>query len=679
MKNKEDFLVEIGTEEMPAAFVKDFAIFFKDKLKVNMKKYNLNDYEEIKTYATPRRIALIIKKLSKKQQNQIIEKQGPSFNIAFDNKGNPTKAALGFAKSCNTTLDKLEKVETDKGSWLFFKKETIGEKIENLIPKIVTDTLKSLPIKTMRWGESSTEFIRPVRWIVAMYGKKTIKTKILNLKSGNLTHGHRFLSPDSINLEKANDYESVLKEKGFTIASFEKRKKSIEDQIKKISKQVVIDEDLLDEITGLVEWPVALLCNFSKDFLKLPKEFLISAMQKHQKCFPIRAEKNKNKLVAKFITISNIESKNQKQVIDGNEKVMNARLFDANFFFQNDLKTPLLENVEKLKNIIFQEKLGTLYDKTKRMTNLSITIAKWIKTDPDITEQAACVSKCDLTTKIVGEFPELQGIAGFYYSENKVIGNAIKEQYLPRFAKDTLPKTKIGAVLAIADRIDSIVGIFGINEIPTGSKDPFALRRAALGILRIIIEKNIDIDLIDLIDQSMGNYPFFKDSTKEKVLNFMFERLRNLYLDNSKISNQIFSSVFVKQITNIVDFNERIKGVLHFQKLKEASSLSSANKRVNNILKDIKENEKPDEKLFTKSYEKRLYSEILRKKEITKSFIKNRKYKEAFLELAKLNTPINNFFDNVMVMTNDGKIKNNRIKLLNQLKILFSNIADISL
>ena len=437
--------------------------------------------------------------------------------------------------------------------------------------------------------------------------------------------------------------------------------------------------ETLDEITGLVEWPVALLCNFSKDFLKLPKEFLISAMQKHQKCFPIRAEKNKNKLVAKFITISNIESKNQKQVIDGNEKVMNARLFDANFFFQNDLKTPLLENVEKLKNIIFQEKLGTLYDKTKRMTNLSITIAKWIKTDPDITEQAACVSKCDLTTKIVGEFPELQGIAGFYYSENKVIGNAIKEQYLPRFAKDTLPKTKIGAVLAIADRIDSIVGIFGINEIPTGSKDPFALRRAALGILRIIIEKNIDIDLIDLIDQSMGNYPFFKDSTKEKVLNFMFERLRNLYLDNSKISNQIFSSVFVKQITNIVDFNERIKGVLHFQKLKEASSLSSANKRVNNILKDIKENEKPDEKLFTKSYEKRLYSEILRKKEITKSFIKNRKYKEAFLELAKLNTPINNFFDNVMVMTNDGKIKNNRIKLLNQLKILFSNIADISL
>jgi glycyl-tRNA synthetase beta chain len=711
-----DLLVEIGTEELPPKSLSELVEAFAQGIEKGLQKAKLS-FAKIEEYATPRRLAVLVTDLVSKQQDQIIERRGPAWQNAFDNKGKPTKATLGFAKSCGAEIKDLKKLETEKGAWVFYKQRQPGVAAVKLIPEIVTQALKTLPIpRMMRWGAGDVEFVRPVHWVVMMYGKKVINANIFGIKTGQETHGHRFHYPHNMLITKPKDYESLLEKKGFVIADFVKRKNIIYKQIKKTRATAIINDELLSEVAGLVEWPVALLGNFKKDFLRLPKEVLISALQKHQKYFPVNNKQNK--LLPQFIAISNIKSKKPKQVIEGNERVINARLTDAEFFYHADVKKPLENNLEKLKGLVFQDKLGSMYDKTLRVTKLAEYIAKQINADMKQTKHAAKLSKADLITEMVGEFPDLQGIMGSYYSG--II--ALKEQYLPRFSGDTLPATKIGQALSIADRIDTLVGIFAINQAPTGDKDPFGLRRAALGILRIIIEKKLNLDLLVLINKALQNYGFEKDSKgllqsdhlshprengdpkkhyksmdsrlrgnddqrensdcnspSKSILDFLFERLRFWYLEKG-VSSHVFAAVLARFPTSPLDFDRRVQAVIEYQKLKAAKSLAIANKRVSNILKKTRVvSNKIKVDLLIEKEEQELVKQIAEQEKIIQPFYNEKNYSKILKTLAKLKKPVDDFFDKVMVMTEDEKLKNNRLALLNKLRNLFLHVADISL
>ncbi len=673
---KQDFLLEIGTEELPPKALVKLSEALAQEITIGLSKANVA-HGEVKTYATPRRLAVLVTQLEASQPDQINERRGPAMQAAYDKEGKPTKAALGFAASCNTTIDKISTLSNDKGSWLFYEQQFPGQPVTKLLPEIVTQALKKLPIpRPMHWGNYDFEFIRPIHWVVMLYGKNIIKTTIFGLESANKTYGHRFHHPESIVLSEPNDYEKALTAAN-VIPDFSKRKAKIRQQILKLAQYAVIDEDLLNEVTALVEWPVALMGKFAPRFLKLPPEVLITSMKKHQKCFPVYDQDHK--LLPNFITISNIKSRKPQQVIAGNERVINARLTDAEFFYHNDLKMPLEHYLEQLKNIIFQNQLGSVYDKTMRITKLATYIAAETKTDIEQTKRAATLAKTDLLTSMVGEFPNLQGTMGYYYAkhfkEPTNVALALKEQYLPRFANDTLPETKVGAAVAIADRIDTIVGIFGINQAPTGAKDPFGLRRAALGILRIIIEKQLDLDLAELLTKAISNYDLQIDSNK--ILEFLFERLRSYYLEQG-ITPQVFAAVLANKPTKPLDFAKRIEAVTAFQLLPEAAALAAANKRVSNILKKISEETysgQPKSSLFAEPAEYELFDLIQAKEKSSK----NKNYTEMLLDLAELKQPIDNFFDTVMVMTDDLKLCHNRLKLLHQLRLLFLQVADISL
>lgn len=666
-----DLLIEIGTEELPPKAVQNLGRAFAYGIEHGLQKEDVS-FSAVKYYATPRRLAVLVEHLADKQKNQVIERRGPAWQAAFDEKGKPTAATLGFAKSCGAKVTDLKKIETEKGSWVFYKQKKHGVETIKLIPDITRHALKTLPIpRLMRWGEGSEEFVRPVHWVVMLYGNKIIKTTVLGIKTDQETRGHRFHYPHKISITKPKEYSAILEKKGFVIADFEKRKNIIRKQIKKISADAIIDEELLDEVTGLVEWPVALLGSFKKHFLQLPKEVLISTMQKHQKYFHLQDKKGG--LLPHFIIISNIKSRRPKQVISGNEKVINARLTDAEFFYHFDLKKPLEENVEKLKGLVFQADLGTMYDKTTRLEHLAEYIAKQIDADTKETKQAARLSKADLLTTMVGEFPDLQGIMGYYYT--KIV--ALEEQYLPRFSGDDLPKTKIGQALAIADRIDTLVGIFGINQLPTGDKDPYGLRRAALGILRIIIEKELDLDLFGLVNKALQNYNFKIDP--KPILDFLFERLRFWYLEQG-VSTNVFAAVLARYPTAPLDFARRIQAVIGFQKLKAAESLAVANKRVSNILKKSEAvTNKVNNDLLVEKEEQDLASQIAEQEKIIHPLCAGKDYAKVLAALAKLKDPIDKFFDKVLVMAEDEKLKNNRLALLTKLRNLFLNVADISL
>ena len=661
-----DLLIEIGTEELPPNSVQELVRDFARGVELGLQKAKLN-FKETKSYATPRRLAVLVKGLINKQKDQIIERRGPSLQAAFDKQGKPTKATLGFAKSCGAQIKDLAKRETEKGAWVFYKQKQAGVATVNLIPEIVSQSLKTLPIpRMMRWGDGDVEFVRPVHWVIMLYGNKVINAEIFGIKTGKETRGHRFHHPHKILITKQKDYEDLLEKKGFVMADFVKRKKTIYKQIKKISNSATINEQLLGEVAGLVEWPVASLGSFKKHFLQLPKEVLFSAMQKHQKYFPINNKQG-------FIVISNIKSKKPQQVIAGNEKVLNARLADAEFFYQMDRKAPLKNNLEKLKGLVFQDKLGSMYDKTLRMEKLAAYIAKQIGADVKKTKQAAKLSKADLVTEMVGEFPDLQGIMGYYYSGLV----SLKEQYLPRFSGDSLPTTKIGQALAIADRIDTLAGIFGINQIPTGDKDPYGLRRAALGILRIIIEKKLDLDVQALINKALQNYNL-KINAKP-ILDFLFGRLHFWYLEKG-ISPHIFAAVLARLPTSPLDFDRRTHAVIAFQKLPEAQSLAIANKRVSNILKrTTRAVDKIKSDLLVEKEEQELAKQIAAQEKIIKPLLAQKNYTKILTTLAKLKNPIDRFFDKVMVMTDDKKLKDNRLALLNKLRNLFLHVADISL
>ncbi|PID43621.1 MAG: glycine--tRNA ligase subunit beta [Gammaproteobacteria bacterium] len=686
-----DFLVEIGTEELPPRALKNLSASFQSGIENGLGNTGIG-FTSITSFATPRRLAVLINGLDTRQPDSQVERKGPAASAAYDADGNPTRALQGFARSCNTTPDQLEKIETPKGEWLVYRATRPGQPTRDLLPQIVSDSLSGLPIpKRMRWGASRTEFVRPAHWVIMLLGDEVIDCTILGLKASNMTRGHRFMAPSQVGIATPNDYAALLESQGKVIASFDKRRQQIEKSVANIAQtvngQAVIDEDLLDEVTGLNEWPVPLIGKFDEKFLEVPAQALISSMKEHQKYFHVvSSDDTDNAMLPYFITISNIESKDPAQVVSGNEKVIRPRLSDAAFFFETDQKSTLESRVEQLKPIVFQASLGTVYDKITRVSRIAGDIAEQIGGERELGKRAGYLCKSDLVTEMVLEFPDLQGIMGYHYAcndgEPEEVALALNEQYLPRFSGDTLPTTKTGCALSIADKMDTIVGIFGINQPPSGTKDPFALRRAALGVLRIIVEKELNLDLRQCIRLAIEQHESLPaENLEETVFEYMLERFRAWYED-AGIDTAVYLAVHARRPAKPLDFDHRIKAVNEFIKLPEADALAAANKRVSNILGKQNANDisqtihydllKEEAEILLGTTLKDLSGEV-------DPLFEQGDYQSGLTRLAKLKNPIDRFFDEVMVMTEDERIRNNRLALLAELRRLFIRVADISL
>lgn len=689
--HRDDFLVEIQTEELPPKSLLRLAQSFAEQMHHALTNVHLA-FAEINYFATPCRLAVLVKKLNAKQADQVIERKGPAKNAAFDQHGHPTSAAIGFARSCSVAPADLNIIENEQGQWLAFQQRIQGKTVQELLPIIVRECLKQLPIpKKMYWRNGEAQFIRPIHHVVMMYGAGIIKMTLFGCESGQLTRGHRFLTKKLIKISHPSKYSIQLRKSGYVIADFSERREVIQQQINKclarLNKkyQALIRPELLDEVTGLVEWPVAFCGEFDEGFLRLPSEVLISAMQDHQRYFPVIDENQS--LVPYFIVVSNIPSKNPQQIIQGNQNVLRARLADASFFYQMDQKESLQERVSRLQGVLFQAKLGTLYDKTKRLEKIVSFITKKINVNENPTLRAASLAKTDLTTQMVNEFPELQGAMGYYYAlhdqEGDDVALAVREHYLPRFSGDHLPKTIAGQVLAIADRIDTLVGTFGISKISTGDKDPYGLRRAALGVLRILLEYQLNIDLKELFSYAWSCYsqPLENKEALTQLLFFMQERMRVLFQEQG-VGPDVFAAVAALGITHPVDAYARIKAVQAFKKLREANALSIANKRVSNIISKYKDEvgaQEIDIAFFEKPAEQELARQLDLKKKSIHQLCQLGKYEEVLFQLAELRQPIDDFFDQVMVMTDDKTRRENRILLLTKLRALFLQVADIAL
>lgn len=687
MSNR-DLLIEIGTEELPPKALLFLSGAFQKEIEKNLNDCNLK-FSGSKSFATPRRLTVKIDGLKEMQDAISIEKFGPTIKAAFDEDGKATKAAEGFARSCGVAVEELDQKDDDKVVKLYFTKQEEGKPAVDLLPDVVNGALDALPIpKRMRWGSLRDEFVRPVHWAMILFGSEVVPTSILGVEAGSTTRGHRFHSPEEITVPSPADYEKLLSEKGYVIPCFEKRmalvRAQVESEAEKLGAIVTIENDLLEEVTALVEWPVALTGSFDEAFLAVPKEALVSSMKKHQKCFTL--EDSNGNILPHFITVSNLESQDPQKVVAGNERVIRPRLADAAFFFEQDKNTRLESRQEKLKTVIFENTLGTVHDKSMRVERLAAFIADAIGADSKLAIRAAKLGKCDLLTGMVGEFADLQGIMGYYYAlhdgENEEVARALNEQYMPRFAGDELPSTKSGIVLALAERIDTIVGLFGIGQPPTGSKDPYALRRAALGILRIIVEKELPLDLADCVANAIFHYPSLpeKEGLKKAVLDFIFERFRAWYIDEG-VSANIFLAVDAVRPSSPLDFSMRINAVQEFASLKEAEALSKANKRVSNILakSDSVLACSVDSSLLSEEAEKELARQIQSLLDEVGPLLLEQNYTAALSSMASLQAGVDRFFDEVMVNTEDEKVRNNRQSLLNQLRKLFLQIADISL
>lgn len=683
----ETLLIELGTEELPPKSLKTLATAFYEGVKSQLDSNDLT-YEDIKWFATPRRLAIQVLALSNKQADKVVEKRGPAVNVAFDDEGQASKAAMGWARSNGITVEQAERLITPKGEWLLHKATVTGKTIAELVPEMVTTALNKLPIaKPMRWGAERTQFIRPVHTLTMMYGEQIISGSALGVSSSNKVQGHRFHHQGLVTINHANDYQVEL-EKAFVKVDYQARQDEIVEQIKvaadSISATALIDDDLLEEVTSLVEWPVTLVGTFDEDFLNVPAEPLIYSMKDHQKYFPVN--NSEGELVNKFIFVANIESKEPKEVIFGNEKVIRPRLADAEFFFKTDKKQSLESRLETLESVLFQKQLGTLKAKSERIAQLSKVIAKQIGENQEQAYRAGLLSKTDLLSDMVQEFPQVQGTMGKYYAindgEDAAIAQALEDQYRPRYAGDNLPEGTIGCAVAISDKIDSLVGIFGINQPPKGDKDPFALRRAAIGVIRIIIEKQLDLDLAELINESITLFgeKLSNENTAENVLDFIMGRFRAFYQEQG-IAVDVIQAVLAKKPSAPLDFEKRIKAVSYFGELPEATTLAAANKRVGNILAKF------DGQLYD-NFKVELAKELA-ESELADTFndisikvaplLADKNYQAALTELAQLKTPIDTFFDNVMVMSDDETVKINRLTLLNEIRNSFFAIADISL
>ncbi len=689
-------LIEIGTEELPPKALKRLAMAFADEIRSGLDDQSLT-FDAINWYATPRRLAVIVQQLAASQEDRDITRRGPALAAAFDQDGNPTRAAEGFAGSCGVGVDKLETLETDKGSWLVFNAFEKGKVSAELIPEIIKKALGKLPIpKRMRWGDRDAEFVRPVHWSVVLLGNEVVPCSIMDTTADNVTYGHRFHYPKPIRLRSATDYLKKLEDTGKVIADFEKRKNLIEKSVNKLAAQLkgeaIIDADLLDEVTSLVEWPVAISGSFDRKFLDLPGEVLTSSMQSHQRYFPVQ-KKDSHELLNHFITVSNIESKNNKEIQSGNEKVIRPRLTDAEFFWKRDGSQSLGDFGVHLKDVIFQKKIGTLADKTERIKQLAIYMAPLLNVKKKEAGRAAELSKCDLFTEMVGEFPELQGVMGRYYAiksgEDPQVAQALDEQYMPRYAGDNLPTFHIGQILAIADKIDTVVGIFGIGQAPTGDRDPFGLRRAAIGILRIIGESGHVLYLGELIDKSIAVYGevLVKQGNTE-TLSQLKSEVQLFFKERARynLREQGFTAEEVEAVLDLYanrpwEYIGRLNAVREFMALSEAAVLAEANKRIINII--VKSNIKhisviPDVDLFETEEERKLFEATSNIAGKVNGFIENGKFSDALYATAKLHGPVTDFFDKVMVNVDNERLRNNRFALLYNIAELTNQVANIS-
>ncbi len=680
-------LVEIGTEELPPKSLKSLGLAFRDGIVAGLEARALT-HGEVEWYASPRRLAVLIREVALQAPDKEMQVLGPPVDRARDESGDWTPAASGFARKQGVEPDQLISIDTDKGPRLGLQKVESGETLKACLNTLINDSIQQLPIaKRMRWGAHRTEFVRPVHWVLAMIGSETEPVEVLGHVAGNVTRGHRFHSEGELTLAHAEDYVSSLAA-GRVVASFDERRQMIREQVadeaSTLKANAVIDEDLLDEVTGLVEWPVALTGSFDRAFLEVPAEALISSMKEHQKYFHLVDDQDQ--LVPHFITVSNIESANPELVIEGNERVIRPRLSDAAFFYNTDKQTPLSERVDALGAIVFQQKLGTLLDKTRRLQSLAAAIAELIGADAALADRAALLSKADLVSDMVQEFSDMQGVAGAYYArsdgEPEAVASAIAQHYWPKFSGDQLPQHSTATCLALADRLDTLVGIFGIGQPPTGSKDPFALRRASLAVLRIVVEQELDLDMAQCLQLACAQYPaeLLQEDTQEQVLAYMIERFRARY-EEVDIAVETFKAVSALGLTRPLDIERRVLAVNAFTGLAEAAALAAANKRVSNILGKLDGDHQFAEvsaNLLVEQEEKGLYAALERVSASSAECLTGGDYQGALATLAGLREPVDAFFDGVMVNAEEPDLRANRLNLLYALRGLFTQVADIS-
>lgn len=682
----QNFLVEIGTEELPPKALKTLATSFADNVEAELNQAGLT-FDKIEWFAAPRRLAVKVLNLATQQPSKEIEKRGPAVSAAFDAEGKPTKAAEGWARGCGITVDQAERIATDKGEWLVHRAKIEGQPTKNLLNDIVANALAKLPIpKPMRWADKTVQFIRPVHTVTMLLGDELIEGEILGVASARTIRGHRFLGEKEFEIQHADQYPQLLRDKGSVVADFNERKAEIlaKSQAKATALGGVadIEESLLEEVTSLVEYPNVLAAKFEERFLEVPAEALVYTMKGDQKYFPIYDKDGK--LLPHFIFVSNINPEDPTAIIEGNEKVVRPRLTDAEFFFKTDLKQKLVDRLPRLETVLFQQQLGTLKDKTDRIEQLAGEIAKQIGADEAKAKRAGLLSKCDLMTNMVFEFTDTQGVMGMHYArhdgEDEEVAVALNEQYMPRFAGDELPKSLVASAVALADKFDTLTGIFGIGQAPKGSADPFALRRAALGALRIIVEKNLPLDLEDLVKKSTALFgdKLTNQNVVTDVVDFMLGRFRAWYQDEG-IAVDVIQAVLARRPTRPADFDARVRAVSHFRTLDSAEALAAANKRVSNIL--AKADAAIGEINLTacvEPAEKALAEAVLVLRTEVQPLIAQGDYTTVLDKLANLRAPVDSFFDNVMVNAEDPALRQNRLAILNTLQGLFLQVADIS-
>ena len=685
VSKQQHLLFELGSEELPPKTLLKLSNALLNGIVQGLNAAELT-FTASKAYATPRRLAVFIENLASSQPDKTVEKRGPAIQAAYAPDGSPSKAALGFAASCDTTFDQLERLKTDKGEWLAYTQAVKGQATEALIPDIIRQSIANLPIaKRMRWGSFTTEFVRPVHWAVLLYGDKVIETEILGLQTGATTQGHRFHASQKITIDKPENYADILCTQGKVIADIEQRKTIIRNAAQQAAAAVNgyahIEEDLLEEIAALNEWPVPITGGFDSRFLVLPAEVLITTMQTNQKYFPV---KNANgELLAHFITFSNIESSRPESIQQGNERVVTPRLSDAEFFWKQDRRQTLADRVASLSNIVFQEKLGTVAEKSQRVMKLAEFIAERLNADVVLAKRAALLAKTDLMTEMVGEFGNLQGIMGRYYAladnEPAEVAWALEEQYFPKQSGSVTASSPIGQVLAIAEKIDTLTGIFSAGLIPTGDKDPYALRRAALGTLRTVIENNLTLNIREVITFSLTlfTHSFDVTSTQAAVIDFVFDRLKGYCLDHGYSADE-FDAVMTVKPADPLDFMQRLDAVKAFRQLPEAESLAAANKRIRNILKKSESPAAATVGVLVETAELQLLSSAKLAAVAIAPLLAGHDYAATLTRLAALRNDVDAFFDSVMVMCDDFELRANRLALLNMLSEQFLTCADIS-
>lgn len=689
----ENLLIEVGTEELPPKSLRNLAESFLANFTDELTKADL-PFDSALWYAAPRRLAINIIGLAQAQADKVVEKRGPAVSSAFDADGNPTKAAQGWARGNGITVDQAERLVTDKGEWLVHQAKIVGVDTKSLITDMAQRALDKLPIpKPMRWGSNKTQFIRPVHTVTMLLGSELVEGELLGIKSDRVIRGHRFMGQASFELDHADNYLTALKEQGKVLADYHLRKSIIkadsETAAAKIGGVADIQEDLLEEVASLVEWPIVLTAHFEEKFLAVPSEALVYTMKGDQKYFPVFD--NTGKLLPNFIFVTNIESKDPQQIIAGNEKVVRPRLADAEFFFNTDKKHTLESRLTSLETVVFQKQLGTLKARVERISELAGFIAtelnsQGVNTNSADASRAGLLSKTDLMTNMVMEFTDTQGTMGMHYArldgETDAVAIALEEQYKPKFSGDTVPTASVSCAVALAEKLDTLVGIFGIGQAPKGAADPFALRRAAIGILRIIVENNLPLDLVDLIAkaQALHGENVSNASTAEDVLEFLMARFRSWYQDKG-IQVDVILAVLARRPTRPADFDSRVKAVSHFRGLEASTALAAANKRVSNILAKV-EGELPaniNQALLTETAEKALADKLAQLQPQLAPLFANADYQQALTLLADLRESVDLFFEDVMVMADDEALKNNRLALLTNLREQFLHVADISL